>query len=89
MGFGTIFLWQRTWKHDILGGTKPGTGDEMADDMLREERIRRYLKNNRLKLRVYDSITEFATTMDLKTKVVYREIAQRKPLKNWALVFPH
>ena len=62
-GFGTIFLWQRTWKHDILGGTKPGTGDEMADDMLREERIRHYLKNNRLKLRVYNRITSTNTVL--------------------------
>ena len=35
----------------------------MADDMLREERIRHYLKNNRLKLRVYNRITSTNTVL--------------------------
>ena len=35
----------------------------MADDVLREERIRQYLKNDRLKLRVYDCITSTNTVL--------------------------
>ena len=58
-----IFLWQRTPNHDILGRTKPGTGDEMTDDVLREEKIRQYLKNDRLKLKVFDSITSTNTVL--------------------------
>ena len=58
-----IFLWQRTPNHDILGRTKPGTGDEMTDDVLREEIIRQYLRNDRLKLKVFDSITSTNTVL--------------------------
>ena len=35
----------------------------MADDVLREERIRQYLKNDRLKLKVYSSITSTNTVL--------------------------
>ena len=48
----------------ILDRTKVQAGDSiMTDDVLREEAIRRHLRNDRLKLQVYDSITSTNTVL--------------------------